>query len=91
MLGLGIFTGGESEAVVDAYDILDVIEVLKGRYPLFKEKLCDPRTGRLYPGFDIFVNGRPALNEKQALKDGDEVTILPIFAGGCQKRAYKGN
>ncbi|MFN3621433.1 MAG: MoaD/ThiS family protein [Nitrososphaerales archaeon] len=82
MLGLGIFTGGESEAIVDAYDILGVVESLKSRYPIFKEKLCDPKTGKLYPGFDIFVNGRPTLDEKHVLKDGDVVTIVPIFAGG---------
>ncbi|MEM3509872.1 MAG: MoaD/ThiS family protein [Nitrososphaerales archaeon] len=81
-MGLGIFTEGENEVIVDAYDVFGVIEALKNKYPLFKEKLCDPRTGRLYPGFDIFVNEHPTLDEKHVLKDGDVVTIVPIFAGG---------
>lgn len=82
MLGLSIFTSGESEITVDARDVLSAIECLKRKYPLFDQKLCDPRTGRLYPGFEIFVNGRPNLDEKQVLKEGDVVTIVPIFAGG---------
>jgi molybdopterin converting factor small subunit len=82
MLGLGIFTKGENEATMDAANISHLIERLKTRYPLIKEKLCDPKTGRLYPGFEILVNEQPIINEEQELNNGDIVTILPIFAGG---------
>jgi len=82
MLGLGIFTQGEKEVVLDATNISDVIECLKRRYPLVKEKICDPQTGKLYPGFEILVNERPIVEEEQVLNEDDVVTILPIFAGG---------
>ena len=82
MLGLGIFTHGEKEVVLEAANISDVIECLKRRYPLVKEKLCDPKTGRLYPGFEILVNERPVTDEEQVLDESDVVIILPIFAGG---------
>ncbi len=89
MLGLTLFTKGEVEAEVEADDILSLIEVLKRRYPLFKERLCDPRTGRLYPGFEILVNGQPNVDEEHKLWDGDIVAIIPIFAGGgLVERAY---
>ena len=75
-----------SKAEVDlaAEDVADCLDKLESEFPGIKEKLYDGK-GELHPFIDIFVNGdnvRSLQGLATPLKDGDEVCILPAFAGG---------
>ncbi|MBE0415663.1 MAG: MoaD/ThiS family protein [Dehalococcoidia bacterium] len=74
---------GKAEAEVVAKDIADCLDKLEIQFPGLKERLYDDK-GELHRFIDIFVN-RESVRSLQGLatplKDGDEVSILPAFAG----------
>ena len=77
-------TQGKTEVEVVAKDIAGCLDNLEIQFPGVKEQVYNER-GELHRFIDIFVNGnnvRSLQGLATPLKDGDEVSILPIFAGG---------
>ncbi len=75
----------EQEVVeVAASTVGDAISELQNRFPGIKERLVDD-TGEVRRFVNVYVNEediRFLENQKTALKDGDEISIIPAIAGG---------
>ena len=78
------FTGGAEEVTAGGGTIGSVMEDLERKHPGIKERLCDEQ-GRVRRFVNIYVNGddiRFLSSLDTAVKDGDEVSIVPAIAGG---------
>lgn len=78
------FTGGSEEVDATGATIAALVEDLETRHPGIKERICDEE-GKVRRFVNIFVNGddiRFLNNLETAIKDGDEVSIVPAIAGG---------
>ena len=78
------FTNDEASVSVDAADVDALIDALEGCYPGLKARLCD-ENGKLRRFLNLYVNSEDIRfldNQATALKDGDEVSIVPAVAGG---------
>ncbi len=78
------FTGGSEEVSVEGSNVAQAIEDLEKKCPGIKERLCD-EAGKVRRFVNLFVNNDDIrfLNSLEtALKDGDEVAIVPAIAGG---------
>ncbi len=76
-------TGGKAEVECTAKNILELVEVLEKDYPGIKERLSDG--GKIRRFINIYVNEediRFMNKEETALKDGDNISIVPAIAGG---------
>lgn len=77
-------TKGQGEVQAKGANITEMIEGLNTIHPGLKDRLCD-ENGELRRFVNIYVNEEDIrfLNGKDtALKDGDEVSIVPAIAGG---------
>lgn len=77
-------TGGASEVEAKADSIRDLIGALESTYPGMRERLCD-ETGAVRRFVNIYVNDEDVRyldNLATAVKDGDELAIIPAVAGG---------
>ena len=77
-------TGNQADLSLEAKDITGLIAALETAHPGFKERLCDDK-GKLRRFVNIYLNEediRFLQGEGTALKDGDEVSIVPAIAGG---------
>ena len=76
---------GENEVVtVDGSTIAEIITSLNTAYPGLTERICDEE-GNIRRFVNVFVNDEDIrfLDEKNtAVKDGDEISIVPAIAGG---------
>jgi molybdopterin synthase sulfur carrier subunit len=78
------FTGGAEEVSAGGATVAAIVEDLEHNHPGLKERLCD-EAGKVRRFVNIFVNGddiRFLNNLETAVKDGDEVSIVPAIAGG---------
>ena len=78
------FTGNSEEVSADGATVGNVVEDLEKQYAGIKERLCDDE-GKVRRFVNIYVNGddiRFLSNLDTALKDGDEISIVPAIAGG---------
>ncbi len=78
------FTGGAEEVGASGRTIGTAIDDLERKHPGIKERLCDEQ-GRVRRFVNIYVNGddiRFLDSLDTAVKDGDEVAIVPAIAGG---------
>ena len=78
------FTGGSDEVSAAGATISQVVADMESHYPGIKERLCEA-DGRVRRFVNIYVNGddiRFLANLDTAVKDGDEVSIVPAIAGG---------
>ncbi len=76
-------SNGKTEVECSAGNINDLIEALEKGYPGMKERLTDG--GKIRRFINIYVNDEDIrfLNkEETALKDGDQISIVPAIAGG---------
>jgi molybdopterin synthase sulfur carrier subunit len=75
----------EQELVqVDAKTISDAIAQLQSQFPGIQERLVDEK-GEVRRFVNVYVNEediRFLQNQNTALKDGDEISIIPAIAGG---------
>lgn len=74
----------QSEISVEAKSVNELINNMEAGYAGIKDRVCD-ETGKVRRFVNIYVNGEDIrfLNaENTALKDGDEVSIIPAIAGG---------
>ena len=77
-------TNNEELVEVSAATIGEAIAELQKRFPGIKERLLDD-TGGIRRFVNVYVNEediRFLQNQETALKEGDEVSIIPAIAGG---------
>ncbi|NCO40411.1 MAG: molybdopterin synthase sulfur carrier subunit [Armatimonadetes bacterium CG_4_10_14_3_um_filter_66_18] len=77
-------TENKAEVEVEAASITELVEKLESQFGGIKERLCD-EAGKLRRFINVYVNEediRFQAGEATALKDGDEVAIVPAIAGG---------
>ena len=77
-------TNNEELVEVTAANIGDAIKELQSRYPGIEERLVDEK-GEVRRFVNVYVNEediRFLQGSKTALKDGDEISIIPAIAGG---------
>jgi len=77
------FTGGREWVEATGRTIAECLDNLEIQFPGIKQRLCDQR-GRLFSFYDIYVNSHSSYSEElaKAVKDGDELTIVPLIGGG---------
>ncbi|MFZ9216177.1 MAG: MoaD/ThiS family protein [Vulcanococcus sp.] len=78
------FTNDEASVELEATSVDALVDALDGRYPGLKGRLCD-EAGKLRRFLNVYVNSEDIRfldNQATALKDGDEVSIVPAVAGG---------
>ena len=78
------FTADEASVELEATSVDALIEAMDGRYPGLKSRLCD-ENGKLRRFLNVYVNSEDIRfldHQATALKDGDEVSIVPAVAGG---------
>lgn len=78
------FTGGAEEVPANGMTVAAVVDDLEKNHPGIKERICDEE-GKVRRFVNIFVNGDDIrfLNHLDtAVKEGDEVSIVPAIAGG---------
>ena len=83
-LSLHKFTGNKTDFECQGETVEKILIDLNNQYPGIKEILFDEE-GRITHSFSLFVNGRLvrfSKNEKILLKDGDEIFIMQLVAGG---------
>lgn len=79
-------TNGKDQVEAAASDVKGLISDLDKNFPGIKERICDDK-GKLRRFINIYVNDedvRFLQGDATALKAGDEVSIVPAIAGGCQ-------
>lgn len=79
-------TADKAEVSAEGGTVQDLLQDLERQFPGLKERLCDPN-GRLRRFVNVYVNEediRFLKQEATALKDGDEVSIIPAIAGGSR-------
>ena len=77
-------TNGQAEVESGGATVAALLEQLNRQYPGLKERLCD-ESGKLRRFVNVFVNEediRFLQGDQTAIKDGDEVSIIPAIAGG---------
>ena len=78
------FTGNKAEFECHGDTVEELMANLNNQYHGIKEMLYDEE-GRIRPSFSLFVNGkmvRMVKKERISLKDGDEILIMQLIAGG---------
>jgi len=77
-------TNNEELVEVNGSTVGEIITELQNRYPGFQERLLDEK-GQIRRFVNIYVNEEDVRfleNQDTALKEGDEVSIIPAIAGG---------
>lgn len=75
---------GQRQIAGDGSTVAELIEDIESRYPGFRSQIMDPQ-GQLHRFVNIYLNDediRYLGGAETALKDGDQVSILPALAGG---------
>ncbi len=81
---LRAMTKGNAEVQAKADTVEGLVADLERQFPGLKERLMD-ESGELRRFINIYVNEediRFLQSKKTALKDGDQVSIVPAIAGG---------
>lgn len=81
---LRTLTKNQGEVQIKGADVAELIDNLEADHPGIKNRLCDEH-GEIRRFVNVYVNEEDVrfLNGKAtALKDGDEVSIVPAIAGG---------
>ena len=75
---------GRTEIRMEASTIRDLVQKLGAVYPDIAPRLSD-ETGQLHTALNLFVNNKNVHSLDGAdtpLSDGDEISIMPLMAGG---------
>jgi molybdopterin converting factor small subunit len=73
------------EEVKDGITVRDFFDDLANRYKPIREKIIGRGRSSFYPDVVATLNDRvitPSELFDRVLKDGDKITVLPMFAGG---------
>jgi len=79
-------TAGADEVVVEGANVGEVIDNLEAAHNGLKARLCDD-AGEIRRFVNVYVNDedvRFLQGRATAVKDGDEVSIVPAIAGGLR-------
>src|SRR5262245_59167149 len=79
------YAGGESAVEVEGRTIGELLSGLTARYPDLKKHLYDAN-GKLRSFVNVYVNEEDIRHQQQentAVKDGDDISIIPAIAGGA--------
>ncbi len=82
------FTGYQADVDVDGGTIGELIDNLEGQHAGIKERIVD-EDGSIRRFVNIYVNEEDIRfldGPDTALKEGDQVTIIPAIAGGAVER-----
>ena len=78
-------TNNQAKVQIEGHNVAAVLEKLGERYPGLRERILDQH-GNIHRFINIYVNNE-AIESLQgvdtALRDGDEVAIIPAIAGGA--------
>jgi len=77
-------TANQSEVEVQGQNVKAALAALEEKYPGMRDRLYDDK-GTLRRFINFYVNDediRFLKSEETALKDGDELSIVPAIAGG---------
>lgn len=77
-------TKSQADVKARGSNVRELIDDLEKNFPGLKERICD-ETGKIRRFINIYVNGEDVRFLKQdntAVKDDDEVSIIPAIAGG---------
>ena len=77
-------TQNQTQVAAEGSDIVSLFDELEKQFPGIKERIFD-ETGSLRRFVNIYINDEDIRfldGDKTALKDGDEVSIVPAIAGG---------
>src|SRR3989338_8541881 len=78
-------TNSQSEVLLDAKNVDQMLAELEKKHPGIKERLCD-EGGKLRRFVNVYVNEediRFLQGQDASLKDGDDISIIPAIAGGA--------
>lgn len=78
------YTGGQAQVTAEGITLAEVIDDLESRYAGLRERLLDEK-GELRRFVNVFVNEEDIRFQNglaTAVKDGDEISIVPAIAGG---------
>jgi len=78
------YTQGADEVDAQGSNIKSLVDDLEKNYPGIKERICD-ESGKVRRFVNVYVNGddiRFLQNLDTALKEGDNISIVPAIAGG---------
>ena len=78
------YTQGADEVSAAGSNVKSLVDDLEKNYPGIKERICD-ETGKVRRFVNVYVNGddiRFLQNLDTALKEGDNISIVPAIAGG---------
>ncbi len=84
-------TNNQSEVMLEATNINELLASLEKQYPGIKERLCDAE-GKLRRFVNVYVNEediRFMQGQDTALKVGDDISIIPAIAGGASTKKSK--
>lgn len=79
------FTNGADEVNAQGNNVRSMVEDLDRKFPGIKDRICD-ETGKIRRFVNVYVNGddiRFLQNLETALKEGDNISIVPAIAGGA--------
>lgn len=79
------FTNGADEVDAEGINVRSMVEDLDRKFPGIKDRICD-ETGKIRRFVNVYVNGddiRFLQNLETALKEGDNISIVPAIAGGA--------
>jgi molybdopterin synthase sulfur carrier subunit len=77
-------TKGSAEVQAKGENVLALVEDLERQHPGLKDRIVD-ESGEIRRFVNVYVNQEDIRfldGDKTALKDGDEVAIVPALAGG---------
>lgn len=78
-------TDNQSEVAADGATISEILNNLENQFAGIKERICD-ENGAPRRFINIYLNEediRFLEGESTAVKDGDEISIIPAIAGGA--------
>jgi len=78
------YTQGQEEVTIEAGNVRELITSLESSYPGIRERICDDK-GAVRRFVNIFVADEDIRfldNLDTAVKESDEVSIVPAIAGG---------
>ena len=79
-------TNGQGEVQCDGRTVQELLTDLERRHPGIQARICD-ESGKLRRFVNVFVNEediRFLQGDQTAIKDGDDVSIIPAIAGGSR-------
>jgi len=81
--GLRHLTGDQPTVDVNGATVGECLKEIVSRFPAMESKLFDKK-GKLLNYIEIYVNAKTSYPEELAMpvKDGDELTIILMIAGG---------